>query len=364
MLLVAALACGCGAASSGGSPTTGAGGSTGGQVGSGGLGSGGGAAQGGAGWRAARAAARARPPRPGPAASPGSGGAAARGGGGGGASGRRQQAAGATARIGGRARAWVRAEATDAGPAARARRARARRAQALARWPLAADRVIVTGVRATTTPAATSSISLHNGRGDRRAGHGPRHRRNRSAHARAQRNRRAGHERPHRRARRCFRSSIRPTFPATLGPGMDLPVTVQLMTTGANLPAAPTNKDTGLHVLDGDSDGHHRIYARGSPPPSTACFSSRTTTSRRWARFWLRSGTSLNVGKAQKQLESQHVDDGRRFCRAWRRGPTRWRRRSSSRRAPGPPHADHRGALLAGGRAPVRLVPVAQRRRP
>ncbi len=40
-----------------------------------------------------------------------------------------------------------------------------------------------------------------------------------------------------------------PTFPATLGPGMDLPVTVQLMTTGANLPAAPSNKDTGCTLL-------------------------------------------------------------------------------------------------------------------
>ena len=30
---------------------------------------------------------------------------------------------------------------------------------------------------------------------------------------------------------------------------MDLSVTVQLMTTGANLPAAPTNKDTGCTLL-------------------------------------------------------------------------------------------------------------------
>ena len=40
-----------------------------------------------------------------------------------------------------------------------------------------------------------------------------------------------------------------PTFPTTLGPGVDLPMTVQLMTTGANLPAAPTNKDTGCTLL-------------------------------------------------------------------------------------------------------------------
>jgi hypothetical protein len=40
-----------------------------------------------------------------------------------------------------------------------------------------------------------------------------------------------------------------PTFPTTLGAGMDLPVSVQVMTTGANLPAAPSNFNLGSTLL-------------------------------------------------------------------------------------------------------------------
>lgn len=41
-----------------------------------------------------------------------------------------------------------------------------------------------------------------------------------------------------------------PTLPATLAPGADLPVTVQLMTTGATLPAPPTNKNLGSTLVE------------------------------------------------------------------------------------------------------------------
>ena len=111
-----------------------------------------------------------------------------------------------------------------------------------------ADRLIVTGVRATTTPAATSSITLHNGgatavqvtglaiAGTAQLTLGPSGTAVTASSAPI-----AGAA--------LFRILNPPGFPATLGPGMDLPVTVQLMTTGANLPAAPTNKDTGCTLL-------------------------------------------------------------------------------------------------------------------
>ena len=74
-----------------------------------------------------------------------------------------------------------------------------------------------------------------------------------------------------------------PTFPATLGPGMDLPVTVQLMTTGASLPAAPTNKDTGCTLLTANLTATLELRARRRPP-FTDWSSSRRTTRRRSAR--------------------------------------------------------------------------------
>ena len=111
-----------------------------------------------------------------------------------------------------------------------------------------ADRVIVTGVRATTTPAATSSISLHNGgsttvqvtglaiAGTAQLTLGPS-----GTAVQATSTPIAGAA--------LFQIVNPPTYPATLAPGADLPVTVQLMTTGSNLPAAPTNKDTGCTLL-------------------------------------------------------------------------------------------------------------------
>ncbi|HTB57722.1 MAG TPA: hypothetical protein VLC06_07595 [Polyangia bacterium] len=111
-----------------------------------------------------------------------------------------------------------------------------------------ADRVIVTGVRATTSPAATSSINLHNGgstavevtglaiAGTAQLTLGP------SGAAVQATSAPIG-------GAALFQVVNPPALPATLGPGMDLAVTVQLMTAGANLPAAPTNKDTGCTLL-------------------------------------------------------------------------------------------------------------------
>jgi hypothetical protein len=112
----------------------------------------------------------------------------------------------------------------------------------------ASDRVIVTGVRATSTPSATSSISLHNGgatsvvvtglaiAGTAQLTLGPGGTAVQATSAPIT-------------GAPLFQVVNPPTFPATLAPGMDLPVTVQLMTTATNLPAAPANKDSGCTLL-------------------------------------------------------------------------------------------------------------------
>src|SRR6202142_1520030 len=92
----------------------------------------------------------------------------------------------------------------------------------------ASDRVIVTGVRAVTTSPATSVINLHNG------GTTPV-----SLTALALGGTNAA----------LFQITPAPTLPAMLAAGADLAVTVQLMTNGATLPAAPTNKDLGSTLV-------------------------------------------------------------------------------------------------------------------
>jgi hypothetical protein len=111
-----------------------------------------------------------------------------------------------------------------------------------------ADRVVVTGVRGTTTPAATSMISLHNGGqaavqitglgigGQAQLTLGPS-----GVPVQATSQVIAGAS--------LFQIVNPPAFPATLGAGADLSVTVQLSTTGSNLPAAPKNKDLGSTLL-------------------------------------------------------------------------------------------------------------------
>jgi len=111
-----------------------------------------------------------------------------------------------------------------------------------------ADRVVVTGVRGTTTPAATSAISLHNGgqvavqitglslSGQAQLTLGPS-----GMPVAATGQAVAGAA--------LFQIVNPPSLPATLVPGADLSLTVQLSTTGSNLPAAPTNKDLGSTLL-------------------------------------------------------------------------------------------------------------------
>jgi hypothetical protein len=91
------------------------------------------------------------------------------------------------------------------------------------------DRIVVTGVRGTTTPPAQSVIRLHN------AG---------QASAQVMGLALSGANVG------LFQITSPSTFPATLAAGADLQVTVQLATTGAALPAAPANKDTGSVLLN------------------------------------------------------------------------------------------------------------------
>jgi hypothetical protein len=91
-----------------------------------------------------------------------------------------------------------------------------------------ADRVIVTGVRATATPAAETSIQLHNGG---------------ATAVQISSVAFGGSDQS------LFQIASPPNLPATLMPGADMPITVRLVTTGGSLPAAPANKDSGCNLL-------------------------------------------------------------------------------------------------------------------
>jgi hypothetical protein len=93
----------------------------------------------------------------------------------------------------------------------------------------ATDRVIVTGVRGTSTPPATTVIQLHNG------GQAPVQITSLTVTGTDQ---------------ALFKVTA-PSVPATLAAGADIPVTVQLLTTSASLPPAPSNKDKGGTLLTG-----------------------------------------------------------------------------------------------------------------
>jgi hypothetical protein len=91
----------------------------------------------------------------------------------------------------------------------------------------AADRVVVTGVRGTASPAAASTIQLHNGGasavslGLLLSG---------THHA-------------------LFRIASPTALPVSLAPGADLTITIEMSTSGADLPPAPANKDLGSVLL-------------------------------------------------------------------------------------------------------------------
>jgi hypothetical protein len=92
------------------------------------------------------------------------------------------------------------------------------------------DRVIVTGVRGTATPLATTVIQLHNGG---------------QAAVQVTGLALGGADQT------LFQISNPPTLPAMLMPNADLAVTVQLLTTSATLPPAPADKNTGSNLLTG-----------------------------------------------------------------------------------------------------------------
>ena len=92
----------------------------------------------------------------------------------------------------------------------------------------AADRVIVTGVRGTAAPAAEAVIQLHNGG---------------STSVQITSLTLGGSDQA------LFRVASPSTLPATVVPGGDVPITIRLVTTGAALPTAPANKDTGCNLL-------------------------------------------------------------------------------------------------------------------
>ena len=93
----------------------------------------------------------------------------------------------------------------------------------------ASDRVIVTGVRGTSTPPASATIELHNG-----------------GHAAVEITALAmgGTD-------QALFKIDGPTLPAMLPGGSDLAVTVELLTASQKLPAAPTNKDNGATIVSG-----------------------------------------------------------------------------------------------------------------
>ncbi len=89
-----------------------------------------------------------------------------------------------------------------------------------------ADRVIVTGVRNTTTPPAQSVVSLHNG-GQTAV--------QISSLAVSGAN--------------ASLFQVNASLPATIMPGADMQITVEMMTSGPTLPAAPANFNDGSNLL-------------------------------------------------------------------------------------------------------------------
>jgi len=141
----------------------------------------------------------------------------------------------------------------------------------------AMGRVVVTGVRGTTTPPASSVIQLHNGG---------------AASVQVMGLALSGTDQA------LFKITNPTTFPATVMAGADLPVTVDLVTTGAGLPAAPTDKNLGSNLMTANL---------------TATLSSGTATALVYGLLQIQAnyestlgqilttlGYNMNVGKAQK----------------------------------------------------------------
>jgi hypothetical protein len=92
------------------------------------------------------------------------------------------------------------------------------------------DRVVVTGVRGTASPAAMATVQLHNAGVTAAV---------------------IGNVEISGANRALFRITSTTPFPASLGPGADLALTIEMTTSGAALPPAPSNKDQGSVLLSG-----------------------------------------------------------------------------------------------------------------
>ena len=158
------------------------------------------------------------------------------------------------------------------------------------------DRVIVTGVRGTTSPAAASTITLHNGGATAvqvagvsvsqtaQLALGPS-----GAAVQATATPLAGTS--------PFAIVSPTSFPASVGPGMDLVVTVQMTTTASNLPAPPADKNVGCTFLTAT------LTATIGSTPVTATVYGLLLIQDNYeptlGQILVALGYKLNVGKAQ-----------------------------------------------------------------
>jgi hypothetical protein len=137
-------------------------------------------------------------------------------------------------------------------------------------------RVTVTGVRGTAAPAASATIALHN-----------------AATTAVQVNGLVlgGADAAQ------FKLSKLPTFPTMLAPGADLAISVELSTTGASLPKAPANKDTGCVLLTAN------LTATLASDSAVAAVYGLLLTQANYeptlGQILTTLGYKLNVGKAQ-----------------------------------------------------------------
>ena len=159
-----------------------------------------------------------------------------------------------------------------------------------------ADRVIVTGVRGTTSPAAASTITLHNGGAtavqvsglslsqSAQLALGPS-----GTAVQATATPLAGTS--------PFAIASPASFPTSVGPGMDLVVTVQMRTTASNLPAAPSDKNVGCTFLTAT------LTASVGSTPVTATIYGLLLIQDNYeptlGQILVALGYKLNVGKAQ-----------------------------------------------------------------
>lgn len=137
-------------------------------------------------------------------------------------------------------------------------------------------RVTVTGVRGTTSPAASSIIQLHNSGTSAVTVNGIALGGTDAA---------------------LFKLNPPLAFPAQLAPGADLAVHIELSTTGATLPKAPANKDTGSVLLTANLTA---TLASGSASATVyGLVLTQDNYEPTLGQILTTLGYALNVGKAQ-----------------------------------------------------------------